>query len=164
LGIGIALFATRTPKAVSPQPSNNPAPAAAERGPRKTFALTVESTPSGSEVLESDAVLGTTPIVLSVDNDLARKALRRLVVRREGYLPYSIVQGPSDENVHVFAALVAAPTAKPQPASGKHAGKAGADASAAATAPLAPSPFPAASVPASPPPTDRPTPDIRLQR
>jgi eukaryotic-like serine/threonine-protein kinase len=164
LGIGIAIFAIRIQNAAAPQPPTNPAPAAAQRGPRKTFALTIESTPSGSEIVESDTVVGTTPIVLSVDNDLTRQAPRRLVVRREGFLPYSIVQGPSDENVHVFAALVESPATKPLPAPGKHAGKAATDANGVNAAPLAPSPFPAASIPAAPPPTDRPAPDIRLQR
>jgi serine/threonine-protein kinase len=47
---------------------------------------------------------------ISIDNDAARTEPRRLVVRRAGYQPYSILQGPSDENVRIIAQLVAAPS------------------------------------------------------
>lgn len=168
LGLGVALLFARSPNTAAPEP-HKPAPAAAERGPRKTFAMTVESIPSGSEVVESDVVLGTTPIMLSVDNEQARLTPRRLMVRREGFLPYSIAQGPSDDNVHVFATLVPSPAAIVQPPSaklppappGKRAAKTAADPSGTVLGTSAPA---SAHVPATPAPAARPAPDIRMER
>jgi serine/threonine-protein kinase len=91
--------------------TNLPTPNEAER---KAFRLTVESTPSGAEVVDAtrgpDAgmFLGRTPLSLAISNAEARSAPRLLTIRRDGYEPYSLVQGPSDENVRILATLVPA--------------------------------------------------------
>jgi len=95
-------------------------PPAAPIAAKRAFQLEIESTPSGADVRDGDALLGTTPLTLSVDNEDARKAPRKLTLAKGGYQPYSIVQGPSDDNVRVLATLVTAPppapTAPPAPA------------------------------------------------
>ncbi|HEX9296239.1 MAG TPA: serine/threonine-protein kinase [Polyangiaceae bacterium] len=137
---------------------------------RKTFALVIDSTPRGAEVLEADKFLGTTPLQISVDNEAARLEARKLIVRRDGYQAYSIVQGPSEDNVRIIASLVA--NAEPPAAAAAK--------SHPPTAPVAPSPKAVKSTPlaeptthaspaaSSPPPPHAPptpsAPDIRLQR
>jgi serine/threonine-protein kinase len=75
---------------------------------RRTFVLFIDSAPAGAEIWEGDSVLGHAPMQISIDNEAARKDARRFVVRRIGFQPYSIVQGPSEENVRIIAPLVAA--------------------------------------------------------
>jgi serine/threonine-protein kinase len=69
-------------------------------------------------VYENDRRLGSTPIQLSVENDRVRAQPRQITVRRQGYMPYSILQGPSDGNVRIVATLSNEPQpqfAQPQP-------------------------------------------------
>ncbi|AUX49017.1 protein kinase [Sorangium cellulosum] len=163
-GIGIAMAQMRssdsTPAAV-PQPEKTlVAPPPADGG---TFVLVVESMPSGAEVLEDGKPLGNTPLQLSVSNSSVRSSPRRLTVRLEGYEPYSIVQGPSEQSVRLVATLsksapppsapatTAAPS-QPPPPSRPYSGKS----YAAPKAPAAPDPPPAA-------PTPRPL-DIQIER
>jgi serine/threonine protein kinase len=89
-------------EAVISSASIAPPPAA-----RRTFVLFIDATPPGAEIWEGEVSLGHAPIQISIDNESARKDPRRLVVRRPGFQPYSIVQGPSEENVRVIASLVA---------------------------------------------------------
>ncbi len=132
---------------------------------RKSFTLFVDSTPSGASVVEGDATLGNTPMQISVDNEAARREPRKLSVRRDGFQAYSILQGPSEDNVRVNAALVAlateppviAKTTPPPPQQPR------------AQKPLPKStlaePTPQPTAPAAPPPATTPNPgDIRLQR
>jgi serine/threonine-protein kinase len=72
---------------------------------RESFVLLIESEPQGASVLEGRQRLGATPAWISVDNEAARTSPRKLSIEREGFLPYSIVQGPSDHDVHVVAVL-----------------------------------------------------------
>jgi serine/threonine-protein kinase len=167
--------------------SGNAAPAA-----RRTFVLFIDSAPAGAEIREGDRTLGHAPMQISIDNEAAQKDARRFEVRRAGFLPYSIVQGPSEENVRINAPLVAvaAETAgAPQPAVPPPPGAATAPATPA-TPPIAPAikehsaslgkgargaaprveaPAAAPSPPAATPPPTVATPppppsDIRLQR
>jgi serine/threonine-protein kinase len=167
----IAFVAMRRETADARTPA---APASAElrEAPqaRKTFALVIDSTPQGADVVEGDKVLGTTPLQISVDNEAARLTARKLILRRDGYQPYSIVQGPSEDNVRIIASLVANPEPVAPAPTKVHAG----------TAPAAPPPKPARGTPvpeptthaaaptASPPqphpPSTPSAPDIRLQR
>jgi serine/threonine protein kinase len=110
----------------------------------RTFTLTVESTPSGAEVSEGDQMLGRTPLQLSIESDVVKSKPRTFVLRRSGYEPYTVVQGPSAENVRVMAPLVADPTPAPT-------------ASVIGKPPHKPPPPPKASVTAPPP-------DINLKR
>jgi serine/threonine-protein kinase len=102
----------------TPPPAPTPAPTTEPTEKRAaTFSLTVESVPPGASVIEDGQPLGTTPLHLSIQNDAVRVNPRRLTVQKEGYQPYSIVQGPSEESVRMTATLVAAaatePTAEP---------------------------------------------------
>jgi serine/threonine-protein kinase len=86
--------------------------------PKRAFQMIVESTPSGAEVRQSnqrDQLLGTTPLTISIDNEAVRIEPRKLTIARPGYQPYSIVQGPSEENVRVLATLLEAPAASAAP-------------------------------------------------
>ena len=80
----------------------------------RSFTLLIESVPQGAEVFDGDRRLGTTPLQLSISNESVRVQSRNLSVRHEGYQQYSIVQGPSDERVHVVAALQPLPSNVPQ--------------------------------------------------
>ena len=74
------------------------------------FQLTIESAPMGVEVVEGTSSVGWTPLTVSIENDRARSAPRRLTLHQEGYQPYLIVQGPSDHDIHLRVALT--PTAE----------------------------------------------------
>jgi len=146
---------------------------------RRTFVLFIDATPAGAEIWEGDISLGHAPMQISIDNEAARKDPRRFVVRVPGFQPYSIVQGPSEENVRVIASLVAqggermppaaaAPTA-PIAAGKEHTSPPPAPAKPPKGSTPRPEPAaPAVSVPAAPaasaatPPP--PPSDIRLQR
>ncbi|WP_437506636.1 serine/threonine protein kinase [Sorangium sp. So ce1099] len=163
-GIGIAMSQMRPsepPPVAAPAAPDKPqvAPAPADVG---AFVLMVESMPSGAEVLEDGKPIGNTPLQLSITNSSVRASPRRLTVRHEGYEPYSIVQGPSDQSVRLVATLTkqaaAAPTSTPA-------------APTAAPAAPAPRPYygrprpaapPADAPPPSPPPA-RPL-DIQIER
>ncbi|WP_437755863.1 serine/threonine protein kinase [Sorangium sp. So ce1389] len=161
-GIGIAMSQMRPSE---PAPAAAPAPDKPQVAPPPadvgSFVLMVESMPSGAEVLEDGKPLGNTPLQLSITNSSVRANPRRLTVRHEGYEPYSIVQGPSDQSVRLVATLTkqaaaptstpAAPTAAPAaPAARPYYGR-------PASRPAAP-----ADTPPSPPPA-RPL-DIQIER
>jgi serine/threonine-protein kinase len=151
----VAAIALRRPAAPLVVPPSVPtAPAA-----RATFELAVESTPSGARVTEGGGVLGATPLVLSIDNVGARTAPRRFVVEHNGYLPYTIVQGPSEQNVRLIAPLSPVPSvAEPAPQPGHAATRGHSKPAASASMPQSPAPSPP-----PPPPSPRPA-DIRLER
>jgi serine/threonine-protein kinase len=91
-------------RATSTAPEASAAPA-----PRQTsFTLLVESTPSAAEIYDDDWRLGETPMLLTVERASVAGRPRLFVLRHPGYEPYSIVQGDSDANVRVMAALVPA--------------------------------------------------------
>jgi len=85
-----------------PEASVAPAPKHA------TFTLLVESTPSAAEIYDHDRQLGETPMLLTIERASVAAGPRLFVLRRPGYEPYSIMQGDSDANVRVMAALVPA--------------------------------------------------------
>ena len=93
-------------------------PTANQADPQRNFTLMIDSYPQGADVYENDRRLGSTPIQLSVENDRVRAQPRQITVRRQGYMPYSILQGPSDGNVRIVATLSNEPQpqfAQPQP-------------------------------------------------
>ena len=106
-----AAASTATTATTSPPPST---PA------RQTFALQIDSKPSGAEVYEAGQLLGSTPMQLSLDAASVAGNPRTFTVRKAGLLPYTIVQGNSAVDVHLLAELVPAPptravtTAKPK--------------------------------------------------
>ena len=91
-------------------------PAAVDGAPAASashLTIRLESMPSGADVREGDRVLGTTPIELALDNDALRITPRSLTLVKEGFSPYPIVQGPSEESVRVIAQLAAVTAAAP---------------------------------------------------
>ena len=80
----------------------------------RSFVVMIDSYPQGAEVYDGERRLGATPMQLSMQNADLRAQPHQLTIRRLGYLPYSIVQGPSDGNVRITAQL--APEQPPQPA------------------------------------------------
>jgi serine/threonine-protein kinase len=125
----------------------------------QTFTLFIESVPTGVDVFDGERKIGTTPLQVSIDKEAVVRASATYTLRHPGYQPYSLVQGPSDQNVRLVAALVpelpAAPASAPVEA----------PAAAAVTPKAAPRPRPlgptksAAKATASAPPSD-----IRMQR
>ena len=111
---------TPPPPQADPTPPPTAAPTVEKRA--AAFVLMVESIPPGATVLEDGNSLGTTPLHLSIQNESVQSIPRRLTVQKEGYQPYSILQGPSEGSVRLTAALVAvAPTPEPtaDPGGGK---------------------------------------------
>ncbi|WP_434044722.1 MULTISPECIES: protein kinase domain-containing protein [Sorangium] len=161
-GIGVAMSQMR-PSEPAPvaAPQEKPPQVAPPPPDVSSFVLMVESMPSGAEVLEDGKPLGNTPLQLSISNSSVRANPRRLTVRQEGYEPYSIVQGPSDQSVRLVATLTkraAAPTSTP----------AAPPPPPAAPAPRsygrpAPRPSPAPDTPPPSPPPPRPL-DIQIER
>ncbi|XXX77950.1 serine/threonine-protein kinase [Sorangium sp. So ce134] len=98
---------TETPPAAAPAPTSTPS----EHKGASSYMLIIESIPSGAEVLEDGKSLGFTPLQLSIDNEQVRATPRRLTLQKEGFQPYSMVQGPSEMSVQTVARLaqVAAP-------------------------------------------------------
>jgi serine/threonine-protein kinase len=121
------------------------------------FALTIESIPSGADVREGDRVLGTTPLLVTIDNDSVRTTPRAFTVSKDGYAPYALAQGASRESVRLVAPLVAV---APAPSASVATTAPGAAAGAHAGGKRVPSPKPATSANAP----SRPDLDIRLNR
>jgi serine/threonine protein kinase len=83
---------------------------------RQTFALLIDSSPSGAQVYEAEQLLGSTPMQLSLDAGGLADGPRTFTVRKAGLLPYTIVQGSSTKDVHLTAELLpdrAAPAVLP---------------------------------------------------
>jgi hypothetical protein len=105
LAAGIAVLAAAsyshfTARAPAPISRVDPKPAH-----RATFSLTIESTPSGAQVMEGTRVLGSTPLSIRVDAASVAGAPRELWLQREGHVPYRVLQGPSKHDVHLSATL-----------------------------------------------------------
>jgi serine/threonine protein kinase len=92
--------------------------------PTGAFALLLESSPSGASVVEGDEVLGTTPMQLSIDHASVKAAPRHFVVKLDGYAPYTLLQGDSNEVVHLVAPLATAAPSAPPPGATSMAGTA----------------------------------------
>ena len=120
VGLMVALFlAWPRPAAppVAPAPvAIQPTPAAPTPPPQpKTFALLLDSTPPGADVLEEGRKLGTTPLTLTLEREAVARTPRAFVLHLDGFQPYSVVQGASPEDVHVSAVLKAEAAAAPVP-------------------------------------------------
>ncbi|HSN97508.1 MAG TPA: serine/threonine-protein kinase [Candidatus Nanopelagicales bacterium] len=117
--VGAFIFLGKKDPPPAPTPAATQAPSAAPAPEKRagSYTLMVESTPAGASVIEDGKAIGTTPLHLSIQNELVKDAPRRLTVQKEGFQPYSIVQGPSDESVRILATLVAAAKedTKPEP-------------------------------------------------
>jgi serine/threonine-protein kinase len=151
LGLVATLWTTRDPL----KPTTASAPAAA-----RPFTLSIDSNPTGADVFEGPSQLGATPIQIAIDAASVSRGPRTFTLRMAGHVPYTLVQGASDESVRVVAALASVPA----PAASKPAASAEHPASAAPSPP-AHRPTPPARRPAAVSPSALPSsPDIRLQR
>lgn len=157
LGVGLGGGSKEQP---TPAPTPTPTGAAAEQPDakgQKSFTLMIESIPAGAEVVEDGKPLGTTPLQLSVSNDSVREQPRRLTVRLEGYQPYSIVQGPSEQSVRLVATLNKSTEAAPSaPTKAEPATQSG-------PRPHRPRPTPTPEPEPTPPPGPKPL-DIKIER
>lgn len=86
-------------------------PAAVPATAPTRFSLSIESAPSGAQVLDGDRVVGTTPLSVTIDDASVASAPRRFTLRLDGYEPYSMAQGASESNVRVLATLTPTPKA-----------------------------------------------------
>jgi hypothetical protein len=125
-------------------------------GPR-SFTLVLDSQPSGADVWDGEDVIGATPMQVTIDRAGVKRGPRRFIVKLDGYVPYTVLQGDSETVVKVTAPLDALPPA----------------ASASAAAPPASVPSPVHGPPPrwTPPPRSTtnaahppPDTDIKLQR
>jgi serine/threonine protein kinase len=118
LALAWAFSGAQPPAQVSAPASASPLPPAAPTHPAAfpLFALQIDSNPIGAQVFEGEASLGTTPLRLSIDPAGGSKLPRTFSVRKAGYAPYTIVQGPAQRDTRVLAELTAEPAATPSPA------------------------------------------------
>jgi serine/threonine protein kinase len=160
----IALFALRRPSAddtAVPVASATPPATTAAANENKgggSFMLILESIPSGASVMEDGKEMGKTPLNLSIQNDQVKDQPRHITVQKEGFQPYSIVQGPSDASVRLVATLaqVASSTPSSSDSPSSHSGSSSKWRGRNRTPP-------AATASAKTPPPVQP-PDIRIQR
>jgi eukaryotic-like serine/threonine-protein kinase len=155
-----ALFFGRTETSASPPatapglPAASVAPSVPPAPTNQTFTLEIDSSPAGAEVFEGSVSLGTTPLTLTLSSPEAGKP-RVLQLKKAGFKPYMLEQGPARGEVRLHAALVAEDKVEPPLAS-------------AAAAPAALPRRPNAPAPAKKPPSSAtiatPPSDIRLQR
>ncbi|WP_437993585.1 protein kinase domain-containing protein [Sorangium sp. So ce145] len=97
--------------------SASPIPLAVVKGSSiSNFEIIIESIPEGATVLENGDVLGSTPLKMSLENGMVRGNPLRLTVQKEGFEPYSIIQGPSEHPVHIVVPLTAV-AGRPRPSS-----------------------------------------------
>jgi serine/threonine-protein kinase len=76
-----------------------------------TFSLEIAASEAGAQVFEGERPLGATPLRLTLDNASLLVAPRTFTVRKSGYAPYTIVQGPAQADLHVLAELALEPAA-----------------------------------------------------
>jgi hypothetical protein len=82
----------------------------------------LDSRPSGADVWDGDDVIGATPMQVTIDRAGLKGGPRRLLLRLDGYSPYTVLQGDSEGIVQVTApleALSTAPSASAAPAQGR---------------------------------------------
>ena len=79
------------------------------------FVVRFESEPSGANVWEGDKLLGATPLSYSVAHSSVAGHPKAFRVQADGYAPFAISQGDSEQDVLVMAHLSALPSA-PTPA------------------------------------------------
>lgn len=110
LGGLIYLLLPRSTPAPTPALASAPSVLAEPPPAPASFAVQIDSTPNGAEVYEGEERLGTTPMRVTVTTPP-----RTFTVRKSGFLPYTIVQGPSARDTRVLAELSAVPEPPPTP-------------------------------------------------
>jgi serine/threonine-protein kinase len=106
VGVGVTMSlrssSSATAAAASAPSAETPAGVKPER---RAFVVYVDSVPTAADVFDGETLLGKTPLQLSLDNAAVHGAPKRIVVKKEGYQAYSVLQGPSDDNVRITATL-----------------------------------------------------------
>lgn len=97
----------------SASPGDTTHAVASAPAPAATFTLTIDSTPSGAIVSESDKPLGTTPVKLAIERSSVAAGPRTFLVHKDGYLASTVEQGASEDSVRTVVSLVADPGVKP---------------------------------------------------
>ncbi len=109
-----------------------------------TFMLTLFSVPSGATVEDGERILGETPLSISIARGSVAQNPRTFVVRKGGFSPARLVQGPATDSQRVTLTLEPlAPvglSAVPSPSATSATGLVGTKAIQAPQAPQAPSP------------------------
>ncbi len=72
-----------------------------------SFTFHIESNPPGARVFEGERELGTTPMQMVLDPAEVGAQPKRLLLRKDGFMPYTVVQGTSESDVRQVIVLVA---------------------------------------------------------
>ena len=78
---------------------------AAVSNPSEHFAILVQSDPAGAEVWDEGSLLGYTPLTLSLQHSMARAAPRKFILKKDGFEPFTAVQGDAPHDVVIAAKL-----------------------------------------------------------
>jgi serine/threonine protein kinase len=116
VGGAVIAFRSKAPTSVAsqptplPQPTQVMAPVEPSQGNQgktepsepESYTLTVTSTPSGAKVFEGDALLGQTPLNLTVMNVSVASRPRNLTVLQDGFVPYrlEVFRASKDQTKH----------------------------------------------------------------
>jgi eukaryotic-like serine/threonine-protein kinase len=121
-------------KQAAPAPVESaPLPPASTTDVPTTFTLTIDSAPAGAAVMEGDKQIGTTPMQIMIDRAAAMQKPRTLVVKKDGFVAATVVQGPTMESsVKTVVSLAPEPT---QPVKSHAAAKGGGGSSGKPSAP-----------------------------
>jgi serine/threonine protein kinase len=97
--------ASQAPSLPTPTQTTAPvetSPVKPEQAEPESYTLTVTSTPAGSKVFEGDALLGQTPLNLTIVNAAVASKPRNLTVLQDGFVPYrlEVFRGSKDQAKH----------------------------------------------------------------
>jgi serine/threonine-protein kinase len=70
-----------------------------------SFTLSIDSTPPDATVIEGGKPIGSTPMVVTIDRRSVSVGPRRFLVKRDGYVPFTLEQGDSKIAVSASATL-----------------------------------------------------------
>lgn len=122
-GVAVTLAKTKSAAVQPAPPSTGPSEAktAEPKVEATTFTLAVESTPPGATVMEGEQTLGTTPLTIPIEKSSVAAGARTFVLKKDGFVAGTVVQGPADGTVKTMVALAPEPaaTVKSRPAAPK---------------------------------------------
>ncbi|HEV8245900.1 MAG TPA: serine/threonine-protein kinase [Polyangiaceae bacterium] len=104
---GLSAFSFLVKRADTQPPPQLSSAASATPASSEAFTLIITSLPTGAEVFEGQKRLGDTPLTLTVTIPADAAKSRVFSLRKAGYKPYVVEQGPAHGEVHLQAALVA---------------------------------------------------------
>ncbi|MFO0659386.1 MAG: serine/threonine-protein kinase [Polyangiaceae bacterium] len=156
--VGVKLGVLSGSSSTASLPSSQVSAQSSESTPKNlssTFVYKIESTPSGAEVWEDNALLGQTPLSVSIANEAVRATPRTFTLKLAGHAPIVIQRGPSEDLSPQQIQVSLSPVSVPESAS--------TTASSAAAGPAKPASRPAQVTPVTKPTTTAPS-DIHLTR